>query len=40
MFGSGSATLTISNEEMNEITKIVMSLEGSGLLIKRHERNN
>ena len=40
MFGSGSATLTISNEEMNEITKIVKSLEEYGLLIKRHERNN
>ena len=40
MFGSGSATLTISNEEMNEITKIVTSLEESGLLIKRHKRKN
>ena len=40
MFGSGSATLTISNEEMNEITKIVTSLEESALLIKRHKRKN
>ena len=34
MFGSGVTTLTISNEEMNDIMKIVKSLEGSGLLIK------
>ena len=34
MFGSGVTTLTILNEEMNDITKIVKSLEGSGLLIK------
>ena len=42
MFGSGrpldlasrNATLIISNEEMNDIMKIVKSLEGSGLLIK------
>ena len=33
MFGSGFTTLTISNEEMNNITKIVKSLEESGLLI-------
>ena len=34
MFGSGMTTLTISNEEMNDIMKIVKSLEESGLLIK------
>ena len=34
MFGSGVA-LIISNEEINEIMKIVKSLERSSLLIKR-----
>ena len=34
MFGSGNTTLIISNEEMNDIMKIVKTLEGSGLLIK------
>ena len=34
MFRSGTATLIISNEEMNDIIKIVESLEESGLLIK------
>ena len=34
MFGSGNATLIISNEEMNDIMRIVKSLEESGLLIK------
>ena len=36
MFGSGSGytTLMISSEEMNDIMKIVHSLEESGLLIK------
>ena len=34
MFGSGVITLIISNEEMNDIMKIVKSLEESGLLIK------
>ena len=33
MFGSGTTTLIISNEEMN-IMKIIKSLEKSGLLIK------
>ena len=32
--GSGHTTLMISNEELNNIMKIVKSLEGSGLLIK------
>ena len=34
MFGSGFTTIVISNEEMNDIMKIVKSLEESGLLIK------
>ena len=34
MFRSGFTTLIISNEEMNDIMKIVKSLEESGLLIK------
>ena len=34
MFGSGFTTLIISNEEMNDIMKIVKSLQESGLLIK------
>ena len=33
-FGSGATTLITSNEEMNDILKIVKSLEESGLLIK------
>ena len=34
MFGSGTTTLIISNGEMNDIMKIVKSLEESGLLRK------
>ena len=34
MFGSGFTTLIVSNEEMNDIIKIVKSLEESGLFIK------
>ena len=34
MFRSGNTTLTISNEELNDIMKIVKSHEESGLLIK------
>ena len=34
MFASGGTTLIISNEEMNDIMKIVKSFEESGLLIK------
>ena len=34
IFGSSFTTLIISNEEMNNIMKIVKSLEESGLLIK------
>ena len=34
MLASGSATLITSNEEMNDIMKIVTSLEEPGLLVK------
>ena len=34
MFGSGVTTLITSNEEMNDIMKIVKSLKAYGLLIK------
>ena len=34
MFGFGTTTLIISNEEMNDTMKIVKSLEESSLLIK------
>ena len=34
MLGSGTTTLIISNDEMNDILKIVKSLEDSGLLLK------
>ena len=34
MLGSGTATLIISNDEMNDIIKIVKSLEDSGVLLK------
>ena len=32
--GSGTTTLTISNKEMNDITKIVEDLEDSNILLK------
>ena len=34
MFGSGMATLKISNEEINDIMKRIKSLEENGLLTK------
>ena len=34
IFGSGNTTLIICNEEMNDIMKIVKSIEESGFLIK------
>ena len=34
MLGSGATTLIISNDEMNDIIKIVKSLENSGVLLK------
>ena len=33
MLGSGTTTLIISNDEMNDVLKIVKSLEDSGLLL-------
>ena len=33
--GSGTATLIISNEEMNDIIKIVQALQDSNILLKR-----
>ena len=35
IYGSGTTALIISNEEMEDIMKIVKSLKESGLLIKR-----
>ena len=35
MFGSGTTTLIMSNEEMNDTMKIIKYLEEPGLLIKR-----
>ena len=35
MHGSGNTTLIISNEEMNDIIKIIQALENSKILIKR-----
>ena len=35
ILGSGNRTLIISNEEMNDIIKIVQALEDSYILIKR-----
>ena len=34
MYGSDMRTLTVSNEEINVIMKMVKSIEESGLLIK------
>ena len=34
MFRSGTTTLIVSNEEMNDIKKVIKSLEISGLLKK------
>ena len=34
ILGSGTTTLIISNDEMEDIIKIVKSLEDSGLLLK------
>ena len=34
IIGSGTPTLIISNEEMENIMKIIKSLEDSGLLLK------
>ena len=34
MYGSGTTTLIISNEEMSDIMKIVQALEDSNILLK------
>ena len=34
MHGSGTTTLIISNEEMNDTMKIVLALENSNILLK------
>ena len=34
IFWSGNTTLIVSNDKMNDITKIIKSLEESSLLIK------
>ena len=34
MLGSGTTTLIVSNDEMNDILKIIKSLENSALLLK------
>ena len=34
ILGSGNTTLIISNDEIEDIIKIIKSLEGSGLLLK------
>ena len=34
MHGSGNTTLIISNEEMNDIIKIIQALENSNILLK------
>ena len=34
MLGSGTTTLIISNDEMDDILKIVKSLENSGVILK------
>ena len=40
IFWSGTATLIFSNKELNDIVKIIKSLEDSGLLIKGVENEN
>ena len=34
MFGSGTTRIAFSNEDLNDILKIIKSLKDSGLLIK------
>ena len=34
IYGSGTTTLVISNEEMNDIMKIVQALEDSNILLR------
>ena len=40
ILGSGNTTLIISNDEMEDIIKIVKSLEDSGLLLKGVSQKN
>ena len=40
MFESGNTTLILSNEEMNDIIKIIKSFEESGLLMQPHPLAN
>ena len=40
MFGSGTAILVYSNEDLNDINKILKSLKGSGILIKIVSKTN
>ena len=40
MHGSGTTTLIISNEEMNDIIKIVQALEDSNILLKGVTKTN
>ena len=40
MFGSGTTTVIISNEEMNDIMKIIKSLVESGLWINDVSESN
>ena len=40
MLGSGNTILIISNEEMNDIMKIIKSLEETGVLIKGVSEKN
>ena len=39
ILGSGATTLIISNDEMNDILKIVKSLEDSAILLKGVQKN-
>ena len=40
IYGSGATTLVISNEEMNDIMKIVKALEDSNILLKGVTKTN
>ena len=40
IYGSGTTTLVISNEEMNDIMKIVQALEDSNILLKGMTKTN
>ena len=40
ILGSGNTTLIISNEELNEIMKIIRALENSNILLKGITKTN